>query len=547
VLLKPGFLENRVYLVVDDFGDMRSMIKNMLMACGAKEITLAINGNQAIQQMQKKRFDVVLCDYNLGPGRDGQQVLEEAKFRQLTGLGCVFVMITAENTREMVMGAVEYEPDSYLTKPFNKDLLKARLEKLIAKKQNLLPVEQALSKHSYTQAVQILDEKIASKPPNSNELGKIKAEILLTSGNTTKAREVYTAVLAVRELPWARLGLGKSLYLEKRYDDALIEFQKLKEQHPNHIAAYDWLAKSQKNLNQLTEAQETLQEAVKISPKAVLRQQLLGEIALLNQNDQIAENAFSKAVKHGRNSVYKHPSNYANLAKVTTKTQKGEAGLKLLKEMQKEFKDNPKADLYRTTAESIIHENMGKPELAKAALDQAAAIYKNLDQDNISDCSIELAKTYKNFNMTDESVELLKKTVLNNHSDDSLMDEIKLTMASLDIDEQSLGSVDAIREEVASLNRKSVELARKGQLEEAIKLLKETSVRMPANKVVNLNTALVLLMEMEREQTTIERIEEIKAYLQRVAKTDPNNLTLKKLNNRLKTAITNVAEKDLSG
>jgi tetratricopeptide (TPR) repeat protein len=543
VLFKPGFLENRAYLVVDDFGDMRSMIKNMLMACGAKEVNLAINGNEAIQQMQKKRFDVVLCDYNLGPGRDGQQVLEEAKYRQLIGLGCVFVMITAENTREMVMGAVEYEPDSYLTKPFNKDLLKARLEKLIAKKQNLLPVEQALAQNNYTQAVKILDEKIASKPPNSNELGKIKAEILLTSGNTTQARKVYEAALAIRDLPWARLGLGKSLYLEKRYDDALVEFQKLKQQHPNHTAAYDWLAKSQKSLNQLEEAQETLQEAVKISPKAVLRQQMLGEIAQLNQNDHIAESAFSKAVKHGRHSVYKHPSNYANLAKVTSKTQKGEAGLKLLREMHKEFKDDPKADLYRTTAQSIIHESMGESELAKASLDQAAAIYEDLDQDNISDCSIELAKTYKNFDMTDKSVELLKNTVLNNHTDDSLMDEIKLTMASLDIDEQALGSIDAIREEVASLNRKGVELARKGQLEEAIKLLKETSVRMPANKVVNLNTALVLLMEMEREQTTIERIEEIKIYLQRVAKTDPNNSTLQKLTNRLKTAITNVAEK----
>jgi predicted Zn-dependent protease len=74
-------------------------------------------------------------------------------------------------------------------------------------------------------------------------------------------------------------------------------------------------------------------------------------------------------------------------------------------------------------------------------------------------------------------------------------------------------------------------------LEEAISLLKETSERMPANKVVNLNTALVLLMDMERKNFSVESIDEINVYLNRVAKAEPNNPTLKKLQTRLKTAI----------
>ena len=67
---KIGILENKTYLVVDDFGDMRSMIKNMLIACGVKQVSLAINGAQAIECLAENRFDVVLCDYNLGPGKD---------------------------------------------------------------------------------------------------------------------------------------------------------------------------------------------------------------------------------------------------------------------------------------------------------------------------------------------------------------------------------------------------------------------------------------------------------------------------------------------
>ncbi|MCU7928977.1 MAG: response regulator [Candidatus Thiodiazotropha sp. (ex Dulcina madagascariensis)] len=534
---KQNPLEKKAYLIVDDFGDMRSMIKNMLMACGARNISLAINGAEALASMETRRFDVVLCDYNLGPGKDGQQVLEEAKHRHLIGLGCVFLMVTAENTREMVMGAVEYEPDSYLTKPFNKDLLNTRLEKLIAKKQDLLPVEQAMAGQNHVQAIKILDTKIALKPPNSNELRKIKGEIWLAAGETAQAREVYKTVLSIRDMPWARLGLGKTLYLDKRYAEAQEAFQTLIDHHQSYTAAYDWLAKTYKRLNQLDAAQKTLQTATKISPKAVLRQQMLGEIALQNKDDQVAEAAFTKAVKHGRHSVYRHPSNYANLAKITAVTKKGDAGLKVLKDMKREFGKDPHAHLYMATTESVIHETMGNSKASKASLERAADIYQTLDHQTTTDCSIEMAKAYSNIGMTDKAVDLLQNTVLNNHSDEALMDEIKDAMVTMDLQEEALGSVDTIRQEIASLNKRGVELARNGKLEEAISLLEKSSEQMPGNKVVNLNTALVLLMDMEKKSLSVEGIDKIKVYLERVRKVDPDNLTLNKLQNRLKSAI----------
>lgn len=538
MFFKPGPLENKSYLVVDDYGDMRSMIKNMLIACGVKDITLAVNGAEALACMASQRFDVVLCDYNLGSDKDGQQVLEEAKHRHLIGLGTVFLIVTAENAREMVMGAVEYQPDSYLTKPFNKDLLNARLEKLIVKKQDLLVIEQAIEKHEYARAIDILDLKIAQAPPNSNELRKIKGEICLSSGKTKQAREVYETVLSIRDIPWACLGFCKTLFIDKKYEEAQAHLQTLIEHHPNYTESYDWLAKTYKALNQLNEAQTTLLTATEISPKVVLRQKMLGEIALLNDDMKVAEAAFTKAVHHGRHSVYKHPSNYSNLAKVTAITQKGEAGFKVLKNMKREFSKDTQAHLYMATAESVIHETMGNHEAANASLQQAADIFGNLDHSLSSDCAIEMAKTFNTFNMTDKATELLQKAVLNNHTDESLLDEIKLTMVCMDMQEDVLGSIDTIRQEVASLNKTGIELARNGKLEEAVTLLKQTAERMPANKIVNLNTALVLLMDMERKNLSTECIDEIQIYLERVSRIDPNNQTLRKLKDRLETAIT---------
>lgn len=535
--LKTTPLEGKVCLVVDDFGDMRSMIRNMLVSCGIKNITVAVNGLEALECMAHRRFDVVLCDYNLGPGKDGQQVLEEARHRNLIGLECVFLMVTAENTREMVMGAVEYEPDSYLTKPFSKNLLKSRLEKQIAKKQDLLPVEQALQRHDHAKAIELLDRKLSENPPNSSELNKLKGEISLAAGEIALARGVYKSMLAIRDIPWARLGVGRCLFLEKNYAEAREIFQQLIKDHRAYTAAYDWLAKTCKCLNQMDAAQKALQAATEISPKVVLRQQMLGEIALHNQDNQTAEAAFSNAVKHGRHSVYKNPANNANLAKVTAMTKPGDAGIKILQEMKREFSQDPRADFYIATAESVIHEGMGDNEGARQSLERAADLYEALDHSSDAGYALEMATTYGRLGMKDEAVDLMHQAILNNHADEELMSEVRTTMESIGVQEEAVNAIESLRQEVASLNNRAVELAKSGKLAEAIKLLEETSTRMPGNKVVNLNTALVLLMDMEQKQITPERADKIAMYLQRVKQIDPSNSTLNKLENRLRNIL----------
>jgi predicted Zn-dependent protease len=144
-----------------------------------------------------------------------------------------------------------------------------------------------------------------------------------------------------------------------------------------------------------------------------------------------------------------------------------------------------------------------------------------------------MAKTYGRLGMTDKAVDLMQHTVLNNHSDDVLISEIRTTMESMGVHQDALASIDSLRKEVAALNNKGVELARQGRLGEAVELLQKTAERMPANKVVNLNAALVLLMELEQKTITNDAIARIERYLERVKRTEPGNKTLNKLRNRL--------------
>ena len=72
-------LKDKKILIVDDFAEMRSSLRNMLTPFDANDISMASTGEEAIELIAHNKFDIIMCDYNLGDGKDGQQVLEEAK------------------------------------------------------------------------------------------------------------------------------------------------------------------------------------------------------------------------------------------------------------------------------------------------------------------------------------------------------------------------------------------------------------------------------------------------------------------------------------
>ncbi len=522
-------IESKVFLVVDDFGDMRGMLRSMLSSIGVAEIDTAINGREAIEALERKRYDVILCDYNLGPGKNGQHVLEEARHRQLIGLDAVFVMITAENTREMVMGAVEYEPDSYLTKPFTKDLLKSRLEKLVIKRQDLQEVETAVSAQEFESAVQMLNEKIAARPKNLAELTKQKAEILYRSGEYEQSAEVYENVLSVREMPWARLGLGKVFFATGRLQEAAVIFEALLQENERLTAAYDWLARTLQSLDQGREAQEVLQRAVALSPQAILRQKALGELAMKNGDNAVAEQAFSQAVRLGRNSVYKAPGIFANLARVKSRCGDGKSALKIVDTMEKEFKGADASQLHAAMARGVIHQNLGDPAEAGVWMWQAGELYESLGPQVSAELTLEMARSYGELGDTDKAQSMLRHAVRNNHSDQELLKRVEGLVGELNLGLDPKSFVADIRREIVKLNNQGVAMAKAGQLREAVALFSEAVAAMPSNKVVNLNAARVMILDMRERGIEREQLGQVRELLDRVKKMDPEGPALRRV------------------
>ena len=535
-----NILSNKRYLVIDDFGEMRSTLRSMLSLFGVTDIDNAKNGAEAISSMLTKKYDVVLCDYNLGPGKDGQQVLEEARHRNLISLSTAFLMITAENTMGMVLGAIEFEPDSYLNKPFTKELLRNRLKKVLTKKLDLQQIDAALGNKDYPKALKLLDQHIASKPKNFAELIRLKGDICIRSGAYEEAAVVYETALASREMTWARMGLGRVYYGLKRYEAARDTFQELINTNNHLTQAYDWLSRSLMALGDLKGSQEVLITALRMSPRAILRQQELGEIAMKNKDFDTAEHAFSQAVKLGKHSIHKHPKIYARLAESKVSNVKNsdkQNAFKVIEQMQKDFKGDREADLYAAISKASVHRGLGEEEQALVSMSQAEQLYDQFGAHNSAEITLSMARVTAQLGNEEKAKYLFQIAIKNNHDDDEFLRNVEAALNESGISESASALISETRKEIITLNNEGVRLVSGGNIEEAIGFFEKAAEGMSGNKAINLNAAKVLIMCMERNGMKTEYVRKTREYLERVKRLDPDYQGLPGLFARLKNLV----------
>ncbi|MFY9178285.1 MAG: response regulator [Venatoribacter sp.] len=307
-------LRNKHILVLDDMVEARSALKAMLTQFGANKIDVVNNGWEAAQLIAEKDYDIILSDYNLGPGKDGQQVLEEARYTNRLKSSALFILVTGENAIDMVMGALEYEPDNYITKPFTLNTLKERLIRILKIKNELSEIDQAIDAKQPDQAIALARAKLAEKPNWLVPLTRVLGKLYLQLEHYQEAHDLYKNLLDKRPVAWAKLGYAISLYRLGKNEEALAVLSQTIQEHPRYVQCYDWKATILQELNRHEDAQEQLEQAVNISPKAVLRQMSLGQLALKNRDFRAAEIAYDQAIRLGRFSCYKNAQNYLNYA-----------------------------------------------------------------------------------------------------------------------------------------------------------------------------------------------------------------------------------------
>ncbi|MBI5753086.1 MAG: tetratricopeptide repeat protein [Hydrogenophilales bacterium] len=509
-------------LIIDDFEGMLRMLREFIRVAGAAQIDTAKNGKDAVAALSKNKYDVVLCDYNLGEGKNGQQILEEAKVRELIGFTTVWIMITAEKTMDMVMGAAEYEPDDYLLKPINEELLKGRLERLLAKKWALQDVEKAVKRKDYTKAVAKCDELMKQDPTMAQDMLRLKARFLLIKGDYAAARALFESLLSVRSVNWAKTGLGKVYFLSGEYLKAKDILSEVLEDNSSSLETYDWLVKTYQALGDHEQARELISQALTLSPNSGQRQKILGDLANATGDKAGAEAAYRKAIKLSEHSILKTTEPFTGLAKLCTEKGKADEALKLMEDVRKVFTD-PVSAMQASVVESGAFQKLGKPDKAQAALAEAERQLKGLGakagvQDNLALANAMLALGDK-----EKAMGLITQVVKNNHDNNGVLNQVDKFFKDADLHEEGKTLVQTSKDEVININNQGVRLAQEGKLDEAIELLRQAVSQLPNNARIRLNLAGMLLKHLQEVGKDDTLLYEVRKELDRANALQPGD------------------------
>ena len=532
----PLNLEPFRFLICDDMRDMRITVRAMLEGLQVKHIVEGKSGDEALELLAKHQIDVVLCDYNMGEGRDGQQTLEEARARGLLKPTAAWLMLTAEQALDLVMGAIENKPDDYLVKPINKTALNLRLERVITRKLALRPVESALAAGDYLTAISLCDELGAKYPSIKSEVLRTKVNALLDCGELNQAAEICAGLLAERELPWAMLALGRARLESGNHRQARMMFAKLVEKHPNVMEAYDLLAGIEREQGNGVEAQRIIKQAIEISPRSIRRQQLLGDVAAANADYAEAARAYERAVAMGEDSFYGRAEDVAGLVYAVMQHKTPESAMQLLTEITKRNarkRGGRQGNWRLTTIESKVLYRMGKKEDAAGAARRALAEYKNDANSNSIASTIELARSCYEVDSVDDARWVISRLVRENFDRPDVLELVQKMFDELDKHDEGATLIEHEREAIIKTNNEGVMLAKTGRFDDAQAMLQQAAEELPNNLTVQLNVVQATLMQIQKQGPTNQTRYLAQEHLTRASQLAPRSPKVSQMREKL--------------
>jgi DNA-binding NtrC family response regulator len=173
-------------LVVDD-EDIISVLLAEILTEEGYEVTAAANGNEAVNILEREKFDLIITDMVM-PGMNGIEVLQAA-FR--LDPSYAVIMITGFPSVDTAVRLVTLGAADYITKPFNVDLIKVTVAKVLAGKRfrreahpsggepsdQMAPVDKVTGAYNLYLFTQMLETEAARSTFRRHDLSLLVVEI----------------------------------------------------------------------------------------------------------------------------------------------------------------------------------------------------------------------------------------------------------------------------------------------------------------------------------------------------------------------------------
>ena len=490
-------LEGLSALIIEPHSGMRASIHNMLNQCGVTRIDHAGSANNAIKHLGLKSFDMVLCEYDLEGGQDGQQLLEDLRHHKLISLSTMIFMVTAEGNHGKVVSAAELAPTDYILKPFTADRLLDRILRALARRNVFMPVHQLMEEGAQREAIEACISGEKAHPRHAIDFLRLRAELHMFLGEPAEAEPIYQQLIDAKAIAWARLGLAKTLFMRERFPEARDILENLVDTNKSFVDAYDWLAKTHAAAGALAQSQAVLADAVAVSPHAVRRLRTLGETAMETGDSETAEKVLKQVVAKAKYSEFRDPEDHVKLVQVLVKRGDPEQASAVIRDLDRSMGGRKNTAACSAVASCLVHEHTGDGKRLAESLDAALAASK--DAPGLSShVKMELARKCLLHDKVDGAAEVMRD-VMRNSPDNAAMARAMSVFEQAGRGELALALAQETRQEVVDLVAQGALRAQQRDFRGAVELMTEAVGKLPDNPQVVFNAAVAVLKCLDNE------------------------------------------------
>ncbi len=511
---KP-LLHGKRAIVIDDMGAAVAIGRNMLMSLGAKQVDTANDYQSAFILLARKKYDLVLCDFNLGTGLNGQQLLRDLRHIDRLSYTTLFIVVSAERTKDIVLGTIECEPDGYIAKPFTQGDFIRRLTRLVEQQAAFKTFNEALDNKQYAEAFAEADKIRADQPKYGNLALRKKAGTLYELKRYEGALEQFDKALEKHTLTWAQIGRARCIAELGNTAQAIEEFEAIIQNNGLAVPAIDSLATCQLREGRKKDAQASVAKAIALSPMSIERQRWLGELSMDIGELEIAVKANRSVLRLAQGTLKESVKQYETFSRTLRKAIEEETdskvigdrireGRQMIKEGLQKFEDQESLKANDTLYRALDKFKKGDNEETIAIMDAAIERHKDLLVEQPS-LIIDIAETKLLAGDRPSAESLLRKLIEDHKENKHLVDQAQ---SILDI---PLPHHQRVL--ITEKNRQGKHEYDTGDYEQALSSFRDALNLYPHHPSINLNAIQATLKLIESGQRSERALGEAQAYL----------------------------------
>ncbi|MCD4486065.1 response regulator [Chromobacterium vaccinii] len=509
------FDANTTVLIIEDSHTVRQGLRTMLSMAGITRSEAVSNASEARNRLRGKPYEVVLCDYNLGEGMDGQELLEAMRKGGNLPLSTIWIMITGERHYERVVAAAEMAPDDYILKPFASQLLLDRMNLAGQRKTFLAPAHKLLAQGKVEQSIQVLLQ-LARETQNAQyrlDAKRLAAELLVNEGRQSEALTIYQELLTQRVIPWAKMGVARIVAEQGESQESNALLREIIADAPRYTDAYDLLAQNLIDDGQYQTAAVVLEKAVAISPRNFNRLKSCGTALLRCGDPTKAADYLQRAVEIGRNNNFFGPDVLVDLLQAYSESGQTQQLDRLQAEIAGRIDELPGGKLTMAVCRALTALAQQRPSDALAQLQGVAGELRARETDFSSAQRFLSAAVRLPAELSNELPQQWGHGIALRFADGR--HELGTLLEISHKHEAGHAAIENAYETLQQESNKAVELAGNGKLEDAATMLYQLSQE-TLNERISMNACALLLRNCENLHKANRDFAEAQRQVQRL-------------------------------